>query len=146
MNLDEFIRNLEKLQAQIEPFHENLTRQLAVTGLSLIKNRIQLKEGLEGEVYSDAYANSREFKRLGKSKSKVNLTLTGKMMQNIRILRVEKKGDSKYVVFAGTTTEDEKFKDNQKRYGQFIRLNKDETQILTKSYINGYQRFFSNIV
>ena len=42
--------------------------------------------------YSDGYTESKKFKSAGKSKNKVNLRLSGEMMQNLQIVNNEGNG------------------------------------------------------
>ncbi len=140
MTIEEYKNRLIRVRNTINEFHLAAAEQVAVSSLSLVKSRIQT-QGLEGETYSTFYARSKEFKRQGKSKSRVDLTLSGRMMKEIQVTEVRiVNGIIK--VKAGVRSETKKFKENQKRYGNFLSLNAEEKLILGNSFRKIYEREF----
>ncbi len=139
MTIQQYKDKVLRLIDNINEFHISAAEQVAISSLSLVKNRIQT-QGLEGEVYSNAYANSSKFKRKGKNKNRVDLTDTARMMKEIQVTEVLIK-NGKIVVRAGVRSA-KYFKYNQERYGNFLTLNAEEKEILGNSFRKIYEREF----
>lgn len=77
-----------------EGFDTEDSQELADEILSYILDRTKKGEGMDGKKfagYSNSYANSFDFKVAGKSKNKVNLTLSSEMLDSLEVLSASSK-------------------------------------------------------
>lgn len=83
--------DLESLTGVDFSNHPLLMNEIAQATIDFVKERAQSGFGIGGQKlkspYSDEYAKSLEFQAAGKSKSEVNMTLTGDMLGSLDVIR-----------------------------------------------------------
>lgn len=88
---------------------ESIVADIGQSMIDTIINRTEKRKDVNGKMlkspYSDSYAKSAVFKEYGKSKNKVNMTLTGDMLASIDILESD---SSKIVIGFNDSTQEAK--------------------------------------
>lgn len=154
VSVDQFLANLKKLAADIKKNGIKIAETMAITGKSLVQERIQ-KEGFGAE-YSKRYipawwlrgkernaggrryleennldddlVNWSEFRQAqGLQNDFVDLTYSGRMFGGMRVIERKEKGTTYMVNIGGSDQEvDKKLGWNTERYGDFMQPNESE--------------------
>jgi hypothetical protein len=147
--LEETIKGLKEFVIALDREMPKLMLETAITGKSLIQNRIQ-ETGINADnrelgIYSNLSKTIR--KESGKQIAYIDLTFSGRMWVNIGIIK-ESEGKNKYTATIGAKTEDnqKKLSDNTVRFGEILKISEGEKEkleliaeeslnILAKKYI-----------
>jgi len=149
--LEQFIQGLKRLAEAIPVVAPDIAEKMAITGKSLVQERIQ-REGLPGEEYSTneiptfffsgkernsggkAYIEENNMgtwggfrKAQGLRNDRIDLTYTGRMFNGLVPIKRVNSGTRFTVVMGGSDKEvDDKLYFNTQRYGDFLQPNAEE--------------------
>ena len=134
ITLENHILKLRRKLAGFQAFSQTVIARETNTVLTNVKQRVR-EQGVPGESYSEGYSAFR--KKKGRQTSKVDLNFSGRMLNNTQIQKVEPTGQSNITSFVGPSQsgEKDKFKANQKRYGNFLKLTDEDKKNFQKHYV-----------
>ena len=143
VDLDTYIRKLRDQLEGFDDFAARLMMQETNSTLTKVKQNIR-EQGVPGEAYSEGYSAFRAKK--GRQTSKVDLTFSGRMMNNTQIQKIEPKGQGILVASIGPSQslEKTKFNANQKRFGNFLKVQPKELEEFKKNYTNEVVRYLND--